>query len=59
MNTLTDREMASISGGGDALWSACGFATGVTFGATVFFGGLGFMLTVNKALATCGLAAFL
>jgi hypothetical protein len=59
MNTLTEREMLSLSGEGDALWSACGFATGVTFGATVFFGGLGFMLTVNKALATCGLAAFL
>jgi hypothetical protein len=28
MNTLTEREMLSLSGEGDALWSACGFAAG-------------------------------
>jgi hypothetical protein len=59
MNTLTEQEFVALNGSGDALWTACGFATGVTFGATVFFGGIGFALTVNKALAACTLAVVL
>lgn len=58
MTELTEREMAALFGGGDRLWTGCGIATGATLGATIFFGGLGFALTVNKALAACAIAAF-
>lgn len=59
MQTLTEQELITITGGGDAFWTACGLTTGIAVGATIYFGVIGFALTVNKALATCGLAAVL
>lgn len=56
MTTLTEQEILSISGGGPAFWTACGISTGILVGATIYFGAIGFALTANKALATCGLA---
>lgn len=56
MQALTSTQMAEIDGGYER-WTACGIGVGVTAGATFFFGGVGFALTVNKAIAACTIDA--
>jgi len=57
MHELTHDQMSTLSGG-ETVWTLCGIATGATLGASVLFGGVGFALTINKALALCTLALF-
>lgn len=55
MISLTEAEMRSLTGG-DWLDVTCGMMIGATMVGTATFGGIGFALTINKALAACGLA---
>ena len=55
MRHLTRAEMRSLAGG-DWLDVTCGMMIGATVVGTATFGGIGFALTINKALAACGLA---
>jgi hypothetical protein len=53
---LTPLDMAEISGGQQVAWTACGITFGATIGASVLFGAVGFLLTVNKTITACGIA---
>ena len=55
MHELSETQL-SVLKGGETAWTLCGIATGATLGASLLFGGMGFALTVNKALAFCTLA---
>jgi hypothetical protein len=57
MTDLSVVEMQSLEAGFG--WTLCGIALGVTIGATVFYGGVGFALTANKAWVSCILPAVL
>lgn len=56
MQELSITQMAELTGGGRAN-TICGIAVGATIGASVLFGGIGFALTINKAVAACTVAA--
>ena len=58
MRDLTFDELTSLQAGGERLWTACGAATGIAVGATIYFGVVGLALTINKALAACAIATF-
>lgn len=53
---LTPLEMAEIAGGQEIAWTACGITFGAWIGASVLFGTVGFLLTVNKTITACGIA---
>ena len=55
MRELSEHEMDVIPPGGD--WTWCGIAVGLTAGATLMYGGVGFALTVNKAVVACFIPA--
>ena len=48
---LSDAEMDALPPGGG--WTWCGIAVGLTIGATLMYGGVGFALTANKAFVSC------
>lgn len=56
MYELTFNEMDALVGGSAAA-TACGIAVGATIGASLIWGGIGFALTINKAIAACTVAA--
>ena len=51
MKTLSETELDALSAGGS--WTWCGIAIGMTIGATLMYGGIGFALTANKAFVSC------
>lgn len=55
MRELTIEQMNATMGG-DAADTACGIAVGATIGASLIWGGIGFALTINKAIAACTIA---
>jgi hypothetical protein len=57
MRDLSFEEMKGLPGSGEPLITTCGVTVGITLGATVMFGLTGFLLTVNKAITACALAA--
>jgi len=57
MTTLSIDELREIPGSGELLRTTCGVTVGITVGASLMFGLPGFLLTVNKAITACGLAA--
>ena len=56
MKELTLDQVQELDGAYER-WTACGIAVGVNIGATFFFHGVGFALTINKALVACALDA--
>ena len=56
MKTLTVTQMAAVQGGSLDANEVCGIAVGATVMATALFGGVGFALTINKAIAACTIA---
>lgn len=56
MRSLQEHEMLCIEGG-DAADKICGLAIGAVVVGSIVFGGIGFALTINKALAACTIAA--
>ncbi len=55
MSELRRIEMERISAG--VGWTTCGVTLGVSIAATMLYGVTGFLLTVNKTLVACTLAA--
>lgn len=51
MRELSMQEMSAIEPGHG--WTMCGVGLGVMLGATVMYGGVGFLFTVNKAWVAC------
>ena len=51
MRELSKDQMGVLAAGGG--WTWCGIALGVTIGAMLMYGGIGFALTVNKAFVFC------
>ncbi len=51
MREMSTEEMGSIAVG--AGWTWCGIAVGMTIGASLLYGGVGFALTANKAFVAC------
>lgn len=56
MSTLDHAALAQIEGG-DTADKICGLAIGAVVVGSMVFGGIGFALTINKALAACTIAA--
>ncbi len=50
MSELSEGDMAVLAGGS---WTWCGIAVGMTIGASLMYGGIGFAVTVNKAFVAC------
>ena len=51
MREMSLDEMRGVAAGSG--WTWCGIAVGLTIGATMMYGGVGFALTVNKTFVAC------